>query len=243
VREDDPLTETGLAVAGEEDGWDEDAMFKANEKILGRKITYDGNPHHFAENGFDGFDPHAFHVVGGSFMNSGGITKLAPAPQKSKLQPLFCKENTEDGLQPFFSEGGETPWGEVVSDVLSEDETAPTTTNTKQKKAQVTGAEMAPNEAGQALLKILQKGGQPEDADDVFMTDAEITARSQKDKLEVTNDLVQMKQERQARDKKTADSLLQWVKDLPKVPATSRFGDFRFDVDAIMNAMDLGVKS
>lgn len=243
VRADDPLTETGLAVAGEEDGWDEDAMFKANEKILGRKITYDGNPHHFAENGFDGFDPHAFHVVGGSFMNSGGITKLAPAPEKSRLQPLFRKENTEDGLQPFFSEGGETPWGEVVSDVLSGDETAPTATKTKQKKAQVTGAEMAPNEAGRALLKILQKGGQPEDADDVFLTDAEITARSQKDKLEVTNDLVQMKQERQARDKKTADSLLQWVKDLPKVPATSRFGDFRFDVDAIMNAMDLGVKS
>ena len=244
VREDDPLTETGLAAAGEEDGWDETAMFKANERILGRKITYDGNPHYFAEKGFDGMDPHAFHVVGGSFMNSGGITKLAPPPQQSKLQPLFRKEAEEGELQPFFSQGGETPWGEVVSDAQAEDAK-------KTKKSKKKGAnEQAPEDAGRALLKILQKGGGQQSSDskaatndslDIFMTDAEITARSQQEKAEESNDtLTAMKQKRQAnlaRDRDTRASLRKWVKDLPQAPATSQFGDFRFDVDAIMNAM------
>jgi mRNA-decapping enzyme subunit 2 len=284
VREDDPLTETGLAFAGDDDGWDEDAMFTANERILGRKITYDGNPHYFAEKGFDGKqDPHAFHVVGGSFMNSGGagITKLAPPPEKSRLQPLFCKEdNTENGLQPFFSEDGEAPCGEVVlsDDALrragrrarrrarrqvssdsgpaqrgsagdDDDDDTPAPKMTKTKKEEATGAEMALDEAGRALLKILQNGCQSDDdVDDVFMTDAAITARSQKEKLvvalEEVDPLVERKQKRQqARAKETADSLKQRVKDLPQVPATFQFGDFRFDVDAIMNAMDLGVKS
>jgi mRNA-decapping enzyme subunit 2 len=247
VREDDPLAETGLATPGEDDGWDEDAMFTANERILGRKITYDGNPHYFAEKGFDGKDPHAFHVVGGSFMNSGGIAKLAPPPEKSRLQPLFQKEeNAEDGWQPFFSEDGETPWGEVVSDAVSGDEAAPKKREAKTKKQQATGVELSPDAAGRALLKILQTGGQSGDVDDVFMTDAAITARSQKEKLLVhleVDPLVEMKQKRQARAIETEDFLQKWVKDLPQVPATTLFGDFRFDVDAIMNAMDLGAKS
>ena len=234
VREDDPLTETGLAAPGDEDGWDENAMFEANERILGRKITYDGNPHQFAEKGFDGMDPHAFHVVGGSFMNS-GIAKLAPAPHQSRLQPLFRKDDPqdEDGLQPFFSDGGETPWGEIVSDAKGTDG-VPKKRTTKREPTEV-------EDAGQALLKILQKGSPsstnadatPTERFDVFMTDKEITARSQKEKSQE-----KMKQPRQARDNGVSLSLQQWVESLPQVPATKQFGDFRFDVDAIMNAMN-----
>ena len=246
VRANDPLTETGLAAAGEDDGWDEEAMFLVNEKILGRKITYDGNPHQFAEKGFDGMDPHAFHVVGGSFMNS-GITKLAPAPEQSKLQPLFRKEGAADEqeeLQPFFSDDGETPWGEIVSDARStENSPKRKRAKSKQNKEQTS----TPEDAGQALMEILQKGSpsdtpnmaSSEGLDALFMTDKEITARSQKAKSMETSALVdEVEQKRTASSKKnTCTSLQQWAQSLPHVPATETFGDFRFDVDAIMNAM------
>ena len=51
-------------------------MFATNERLLGSKITYDGNPHTFEEKGFmvqEGgkrVDPRAFRVFGGNFMNS-----------------------------------------------------------------------------------------------------------------------------------------------------------------------------
>lgn len=249
VREHDLTAETGLAAAGEEDGWDEDAMFSVNEKLLGRKITYDGNPHQFAEKGFDGgLDPHAFHVVGGSFMNS-GITKLAPAPEQSKLQPLFRKEGATDetqdggGLQPFFSDGGETPWGEVVSGARSTDSTP--MRKKKPKKSKKKDQIDSPDDAGQALLKILQKNSPAETKetsnnnmatseglDALFLTDKEITARSQQSKAS------QDKLKRKTGTAATSDPLQQWAKSLPDVPATETFGDFRFDVDAIMNAMN-----
>jgi hypothetical protein len=70
------------------------------------------------------------------------------------------------------------------------------------------------------------------------MTGAAITACSQKEKLvqlEV-DPLVEIKHNRQAKAIETAD--------LPQVPATTQSEDFRFNVDAIMNVMDLvGVKS
>jgi hypothetical protein len=59
----------------------------------------------------------------------------------------------------------------------------PKKTETKAKKQQATGAEMSPEVAGQALLKILQTGGRSDDVDGLFMTDAAITAHSQKEKL------------------------------------------------------------
>jgi hypothetical protein len=135
----------------------------------------------------------------------------------------------------------------VVSDAVSGDETAPKKTEPKKKEPRATVDEISPDAAGRALLTSLQKGGQSDGGEgvDVFMTDAAITARSQKEKLVAleVDPLVEMKQKRQARAKETADSLQKWVQDLPQVPATTQFGDFRFDVDAIMNAMDFGVKS
>ncbi|KAI2495963.1 Dcp2 [Fragilaria crotonensis] len=44
VRDDDPLTTSGLASAGEISGWTEADMFKVNEQLIGRKVEYDGNP-------------------------------------------------------------------------------------------------------------------------------------------------------------------------------------------------------
>jgi hypothetical protein len=75
----------------------------------------------------------SFHVVGGSFMKSGGIAKLAPPPEKSRLQQLFRKEKAEDGWHSFFSDDGETPWGEIVLDAVSGDETDPKNSRRKRK--------------------------------------------------------------------------------------------------------------
>jgi mRNA-decapping enzyme subunit 2 len=100
--------------------WTEEEMFHVNEVLNGRKVDYDGNPHVFAEQGFQGNDPHAFRVVGGSFMNTpGGTSEVTPTttnPQ-ARYQPLVntAKDNDDiDILQPFFTTTGATPWGEVI---------------------------------------------------------------------------------------------------------------------------------
>lgn len=119
----DPLVDAGLANVGEATRWSEDEMFKANEQLLGRKVDYDGNPHVFAEKGFAGNDPHAFRVVGGSFMNSGdGLSHIAPDQQVSKYQPLVnpATEDRSMPLTPFFSQDGATPWGEVVAEAKTD---------------------------------------------------------------------------------------------------------------------------
>ncbi len=127
---DDDLVQSGLIQAGEDNRWSEDDMFRTNEELIGRKIEYDGNPQHFATNGFDGNDPHAFRIVGGELMNSGG-RDIAKAPDKSQLQPLYRPDvgggsdeesgfgnvsggDDEDDLKPFFGDDGATPWGEKV---------------------------------------------------------------------------------------------------------------------------------
>lgn len=253
VREGDDTYE-GLAKPGEDDGWTEEDMFKANEKILGRKIEYDGNPHYFAEKGFDGKDPHSFHVVGGTFMNSGGVTKLAPAPQQSKLQPLFRREQEadEDGLKPFFSDGGATPWGDIVSEAQTTEPTTEKKTKKKKKKGKTKSPPRAVNEevdAGQALLSMLQSGGTAKTQGDseptsIFATDAEITARSQREKDKCLG-ASEQHGDKAAQSNLSSSPMApqewvdQWVENLPQTPATERFGDFRIDVDAVMLAMNL----
>jgi mRNA-decapping enzyme subunit 2 len=96
-------------------------MFKANEALSGRKVDYDGNPHVFAEQGFQGNDPHAFRVVGGTFMNSDtqDASLATPANPQEKYQPLvntIRDKGDMDVLQPFFTSDGTTPWGELVEE-------------------------------------------------------------------------------------------------------------------------------
>lgn len=255
VREDDPLIAAGLAEPGEEDGWKEADMFKANELLLGRKVTYNGSPHYFSEKGFDGMDPHAFHVVGGGFMNSGvGIGSLAPPPEKSRLQPLFRMEGSEaeydddhSGLQPFFGES--SPWTEIATASLLP-EVPP-----KQNKVQnaKTDNKVSKENAGKVLLSMLQKSSQrlemppvleASDGFSVFLTDAEVTARSQKVKVtgtSVNDRLNQMRllrlesQKRRAQNRQEIDA---WVQNLPQAPPTEDFGDFRLDTASIIRAME-----
>jgi len=296
--ENDSLAASGLANVGDDTRWTEEDMFKTNEKMSGHIITYDGNPHEFTDKGFDGKDPHAFHIVGGAFLNS-GKSDLAPAPDESKLQKLFRAEGADavtnilkssdptkpnderkavleksaeqrfSELTPFFSDDGATPWGEVVSDALTEQTTTPADPKKKkkgQKKASSTapsssGTAMGSNAPGLALLNMIQKGSATSTQtsadvadkecsalDTLFMTDAEITAKSQKEKLTSQHNSVAT--ESQAVRSKQTDSLStvdhhkfvqQWLDGLPKAPATDRFGDFRFDVDAIMAAMAAAV--
>ena len=282
VREDEDLAISGLATPGDEKGWTAEDMFKANEMLTGKKSEYDGNPHVFAEKGFDGIDPHAFRVVGGGFMNSGeGIQGLAPAPEKSRLQPLFREGDDGDGeeLTPFFSEDGATPWGEVVTEEVgssaassaaqsSKKQTKGEKSKKKKKEGEGTADEKEePVNAGKTLLSMLQGKGRttPTEAKeegkessasdaggtsggaktalDIFMTDREITSRSQAEKL-----LGVKAQDAKQGSKKSAKRdddehiiyMRQWVENLPQAPATDVFGDFRFDREAILKAM-LGV--
>ncbi|KAI2501060.1 Dcp2 [Fragilaria crotonensis] len=242
VRDDDPLTTSGLASAGEISGWTEADMFKVNEQLIGRKVEYDGNPHFFAEKGFDGRDPHAFRVVGGTFMNSGGISSLAPPPEQSKLQPLFRRDAEEEGeLRPFFSTSGETPWGEVVSHaegpppprILRAEDRAPISTS----RHHSAGSSQGPSTA---LVTA-------NDLDTAFLTDAEVTVRSQtlkgrgpdEDLAYTGNDLIMNALvKRQAGRRKHTEhkhAIQKWVQTLREASQSSQLSaDFRFDVDAIM---------
>jgi len=147
-------------------------MFTANEHILGRKITYDGNPHDFAEKGFNvedkgRVDPHAFRIVGGTFLNSEeGV--LSAAPETSKLQPLvnasqrddgLVSSATDDGFTPFFSDGGKAPWEELGGSNLGqvqqreEETTAPLPIQSSGQR----------NSKGLSSLSKLRQGGTNED--------------------------------------------------------------------------------
>ena len=256
VREDDPLISSGLAESGEDDGWTEEDMFKANEIILGRKITYDGSPHHFSDKGFDGLDPHAFHVVGGGFMNSGGgIRNLAPPPDKSRLQPLFRLHGAEDvGLEPFFGE--DSPWSESTKGNV-----APTIKLAKKSQSQKKDKKKVPLEgnAGKTLLSLLQnptmipeKSTVMESSEgfNVFLTDAEVTARSQHTKaisVSVTERLALFRLQRAESQKRhlgIRSEIDEWIRNLLQPLPTKDFGDFRFDTNAIIKAMEtLTVKS
>lgn len=223
VRSDDNVVEAGLASVGDISGWSEEDMFETNERLLGRKIEYDGNPHAFSEQGFQGKDPHSFHIVGGHFLNAGGVTSLAPAPERSKLQPLFRVEDDSDKeLQPFFADDGVTPWGEAVAD----------------GQATIPPPPAVVKDEGAALLSMLQAGGcrkQPPpmlveggDNDALFLTDVEITAQSQARKLAGI---------REARRRQYQDDLRyirEWVARLPKSRPTKHFGEFKLDAEAIM---------
>mmetsp|Transcript_19393 Transcript_19393/g.32200 ORF Transcript_19393/g.32200 Transcript_19393/m.32200 type:complete len:549 (+) Transcript_19393:30-1676(+) len=260
VREDDPLTETGLASAGEFGGWTEKDMFQANETIIGRKVTYDGNPHLFAEKGFNGGpDPHAFRVVGGSFLNSGGVSTLAPPPDQSKLQPLFRKDSNEQGaddeLRPFFSEDGETPWGEVI-------EKAGGSIPTRVSRSEVDGSPK-PGKGGRQPKNRCGKsegGEEParvviasNDLDIAFLTDAEVTARSQLEKAPVAppghiideTKAVGWHEPRgtsRGKQAQNQQATQEWVKSLePSQGNHHRFGDFRFNVDDIMEAVNMAM--
>jgi mRNA-decapping enzyme subunit 2 len=228
VRTEDDLVEAGLANVGDVSGWSEEDMFRVNERLLGRKIEYDGNPHVFAEQGFAGEDPHAFRVVGGGFLNSaGGIASLAPAPDRSRLQPLFRSNSQEDGdeddLQPFFSDDGATPWGDFVAEVKDKSMAPRKSTVPKRKsKPREDSLSEAP-ESG------LVSSSEPKDADSLFFTDAEITAQSQF-----------QKEHRGGREAHTMIKyeenmafIKQWVNNLPR-PKPKRFGELKLDADEIM---------
>jgi len=212
------LVAAGLASAGDVSGWSEDEMFRVNEQLLGRKVDYDGNPHIFSEEGLAAGDPHAFRVVGGSFLNS-GVGSLAPPPDRSRLQPLFRHQEGDaspvDGLTPFFSEDGATPWGEVVSEARRADEKTKQPSSKKSKK----------KTSKQAQQQNL--AAEEDDTEGIFLTDRQITSKSQAAK----NGGNLSMQEQYEQD---MDFVRQWVAKLPKPLPTKHFGSFKLDADAIM---------
>lgn len=235
---DDPLVDAGLARPGDNNRWSEEDMFKANEEILGRKIDYDGNPHLFAEQGFCGVDPHAFRVVGGSFMNSknseskGSIPPAAP----TQYQPLVSRTDAASfHLTPFFTQGGATPWGEVVEEakvdgsslehkqVWQGTSSSGTTTAINpgeallallQSKPVVDTARSVPVEDEPACTRAV-KVDEDEDPLDV-MTDAQITKRSQKRCKEQVASRAKYQQEQHEKYLQDTAFIENWVKNLPR---------------------------
>lgn len=198
------LIDTGLLDSEDDDkGWSATDMFKANEILSGHKVDYDGNPHIFAEQGFQGNDPHAFRVVGGSFMNSNDQagSLAATANQQEKYQPLVNTikdgDDTFDVLQPFFNTQGATPWGDVVSDAKTDLNMPTVVEPTSEVAAQQQSS--SSNKASQELWSMLQVGGEggsnaasgrpqiqvhdgAQDEDNTFLdvlTDKQITAKRQ----------------------------------------------------------------
>jgi mRNA-decapping enzyme subunit 2 len=206
-------------------------------------VEYDGNPHVFSEQGFQGMDPHHFRIVGGNFLNS-DTNDLAPPPPTSRLQHLFHTKGQDTGgdgyggdkdegefLTPFFSDDGATPWGEVVEEVketvgsperytmLEQDRNSRSKANKNKKNKQ--------EEPAQSILVTADN-----DLDLVFLTDKEITERSQKTKL------AEWKASNET-DRQYQQDLLDiqdWVNNLPRPAPTRQFGDFKFNVDALMEA-------
>lgn len=238
--DDDDLVASGLASAGDVSGWSEEDMFLTNERLIGRKIEYDGNPHVFAEEGLSQGDPHAFRVVGGSFLNSdGGVGSLAPPPDRSRLQPLFRKQNDEKndpedseidstGLTPFFSDDGATPWGEVVVDAISDDNEAKPTKKSKQKKNKKNTQVLTSTVATTTVLNEMN-----EQSGLSFLTDRQITEKSQSDKARAV-ELFPCNSPWKDQYEKNMEYIREWVARLPQPAATKHFGLFRLDADAIM---------
>ena len=87
------------------------------------------------------------------------------------------------------------------------------------------------------------------DALDIFMTDKEITAKSQQQKnneqgeKKRSQNINEGKAAVKGNDRKSAYTnehlgfVLDWVKSLPKPPPSKHFGQFKFDYDAIMVAV------
>ena len=158
--------------------WTEQEMFDTNSKLMGGRIVeYDGNPHEFVEKGFgngdERLDPHSFHIVGGSFMNSngaGGATGATGTDNSNNIaanyQPLVRRGSDLDNdgaLQPFFSQHGASPWGHVVEEAKSIDEEEEYeedkfAANDDTATADVSTTFNSNNTASQDLLKMLRSG-------------------------------------------------------------------------------------
>lgn len=236
VEADDDVVASGLATEGEMSGWSEADMFATNEKLLGRKVTYDGNPHIFAE-GFAGQDPHAFHVVGGTFLNSGsegGIAKLAPAPSKSRLQPLFrsgsLDEDDEKELTPFFSTEGATPWGDVADHAR---EMSPHPPSATRQSSHHHSSRKGP--ANKSLNSREDTANDPPELE--LLTDAQITAKSQAVKSG-TPTTTTFLERCEAQYEADMQYISLWVARLPPPQPSKHFAAFRLDSDVIIAQLE-----
>jgi len=217
VKDGDNIVTTGLASPGDLSRWSEDDMFRVNEELIGKKIEYSGNPHEFSDNSID---PHRFHIVGGAFLNSNEVN-LAPTPQVSKLQPLFCTNTVpsnfdEDiNLRPYFDSDGKTPWEDNKNVAMTNSDKGGSILDALKKESKK--LERKP---------VMLASGSGTDA--LFLTDSEITAKSQVNKRADTYPDTKS-------DNEISD-LKKWVLSLHRPPPTELFGEFKFDLDEIMKA-------
>ena len=191
-------------------------------------------------------DPHHFRIVGGNFLNS-ETNDLAPPPPTSRLQHLFHTKTQEGGgddyegnndesevLTPFFSDDGATPWGEVVEEVKD-------TVASPERYMMLKKDKNNKQSGGSGKNKNTKNKNHPasilatadNDSDLVFLTDKEITERSQKIKLAEWNASSELERKYQ----QDMQDIQDWVNNLPQPAPSKIFGEFKFDVDALMDAL------
>lgn len=213
VQSDDELVLSGLASAGEASGWSEEEMFQANERLSGKKIDYDGNPHVFAEHGFMGHDPHAFRVVGGSFLNSPeAVRSDVPRPLSSAVSKISDTAAStiipsDEEFTPFFSQDGSTPWGDVV--------------------------EEARYVAGSRNEDPNKTATSHHDPGKEFRI--EIPIHLETTILESRH--AEWENQRREQFNADIDYVHQWAEKLTKPRSTKIFGEFRLDIDRVMDAV------
>jgi mRNA-decapping enzyme subunit 2 len=234
--DNDDLIASGLAQAGDLSGWSEEDMFTTNERILSRKVEYDGNPHVFVEEALSRTDPHAFRIVGGAFLNSNpsdgiGIAGLlAPPPDQSQLQPIFRSNDQPskvEGLTPFFTEDGATPWGEVIPEAKVE--------RTKRDESGKKGKARRQNPARRAIAPLADVQSDNDTikdtrlVQDLLPTDAQITAQSQSAKLPSKQSALSLQHQR------NMEFIQEWAAKLPRPMKGITLMDppFRLDTEAI----------
>jgi 8-oxo-dGTP pyrophosphatase MutT (NUDIX family) len=243
VHDDDSVAKTGLANPGDLSGWTESDMFKANEKIIGKKIHYDGNPHIFVEKGFNGVDPHAFRIVGGSFMNSNDKSQLASPLDRSRFMATIqnYSEEEEEELRPFFSTRGETPWGEVVSHAQGP---TPPQVLKSSKSDRMTPLSLQSVESDQNYSPDNPLSG---DHNLLFLTDLEITNRRQGNNKGIPTSshipssikmsYIEHKKKQLKNIEENKQFIQLWIQKLQNRDERVHKDTFRFEVHPIMGAM------
>jgi len=170
--------------------------------------------------------------------------RSAPSPGQSNSRGLALLNRLRQGAPA--NEDGED--GGIPFDQLQQ-KTSSSPTSIKDEKKTAKKDTKKKNNKKTTYVVDDTISGEMEDSADWFMTDKQITVKSQKEKLSIlppstfhsssaSTSVVQAPTQQAVNSQNEhLVWMKQWVQQLPKAGSTSQFGDFRLDVNAVMNAM------
>jgi hypothetical protein len=143
-------------------------------------------------------------------------------------------------LTPFFSDDGATPWGEVVPEVkeavASPERHLMWRDRYKVSNNDVDGKSSRKQEGKPTQTRTIMATAD-NDSDWVFLTDQEITARNQEIGLAERKASKQCSTALEQQYHQDMEYIQNWVDSLPQPPPTRHFGEFKFNVDTLMDAL------